>query len=256
MKKILKFTIGLFLFSSLTFGQVIKIHTQNGTDSHNLADIDSITFDVSGSNSSSLKDIDGNVYQTVQIGDQVWMAENLKVTHYRNGDPIPYDNYPTTTGAYCNYKNDTTYVPTYGRLYNWYAVNDSRNIAPEGWHVATDDDWKQLEMYLGMSQEDADSTGWRESNEVGGKLKEAGTEHWADPNTAATNESGFTALPGGWRTDFNSDFATMGQYCFFWMPDEIDDGSAWTRRVAWVNPGVYRFHEDKMSAFSIRCIKD
>jgi uncharacterized protein (TIGR02145 family) len=102
-------------------------------------------------------DYDGNVYQIVLIGGQCWMMENLKVTHYRNGDPIPHvpnigEWYGLSSGAYCDYNNDPGNVETYGRLYNWYAVDDSRNIAPEGWHVPTDDEWKQLEMYLGMSQ--------------------------------------------------------------------------------------------------------
>jgi uncharacterized protein (TIGR02145 family) len=120
-------------------------------------------------------DIDGNVYQTVTIGAQVWMAENLKVTHYRNGDPIP--NVTDTaaweglsTGAYCEYDNDINNVATYGRLYNWYAVDDSRGLAPEGWHVPSDDEWKQLEMYLGMSQSEADDYGWRGTDE-GGEVK-------------------------------------------------------------------------------------
>lgn len=148
-------------------------------------------------------DIDGNVYQIVTIGTQVWMAENLKVTHYRNGDVIPnVTDGPTwaglTTGAYCEYDNNVASVATYGRLYNWYAAVDTRNIAPDGWHVPSDEEWKQLETYLGMSQAEADAIGLRGSDE-GGMLKETGTSHWDSPNTGATNESGFTALPGGHR---------------------------------------------------------
>ena len=114
----------------------------------------------------TVTDIDGNVYQTVEIGNQIWMAENLKVVHYRNGDPTPKitDNAEwstSTTGAYCNYSNVDSLADTCGSIYNWYAVCDNRNIAPEGWHVPSDDDWKELEMYLGMIQLVADSTGWR-----------------------------------------------------------------------------------------------
>ena len=103
----------------------------------------------------TVTDYDGNVYQTVLIGDQCWMMENLKVTHYRNGDPIPHVTdgeiwSGLTSGAYCHYDNDEGNVSTYGRLYNWYAVEDSRNIAPDGWHVPTDTEWKQQEMYLGI----------------------------------------------------------------------------------------------------------
>lgn len=138
----------------------------------------------------TVTDYDGNVYQTVLIGDQCWMMENLKVTHYRNGDPIPHVTDGVTwgnltSGAYCNYNNDEGNVATYGRLYNWYAVDDSRNIAPAGWHVPSDAEWQTLVDYLG-----GDAV-------AGGKMKEAGTTHWASPNTGATNESGFTALPGG-----------------------------------------------------------
>ncbi|MEJ2629601.1 MAG: fibrobacter succinogenes major paralogous domain-containing protein, partial [bacterium] len=105
----------------------------------------------------TVTDIDGNTYQTVKIGDQWWMAENLKVTHYRNNDEIPNVTYwgdwhDLSTGAYCDYNNNEGNVSTCGHLYNWYAVNDSRNIAPEGWHVPTDEEWKELEMYLGMSR--------------------------------------------------------------------------------------------------------
>jgi len=149
---------------------------------------------------TTVTDIDGNVYKTVKIGDQWWMAENLKVRHYRNGDPIPHEINNVewimlTTGAYCYYDNDSSHAADYGALYNWYTVSDFRNIAPEGWHVPTDEEWKELEMALGISQEYADSTEWRGTNE-GGKLKETGTTHWNSPNEGATNESGFTARAG------------------------------------------------------------
>jgi uncharacterized protein (TIGR02145 family) len=126
--------------------------------------------------SNTVIDIDGNTYQAIKIGDQWWMAENLKVTHYRNGDPIPNVTDSTewsnlATEAYCVYENDESIAETYGYLYNWYVVNDSRNIAPEGWHVPTDEEWKELEMFLGMSQSEANGTGWRGTDE-GGKLKE------------------------------------------------------------------------------------
>jgi uncharacterized protein (TIGR02145 family) len=113
----------------------------------------------------------------------VWLKENLRVTHYRNGDPILKVTYSPnwntlTTGAYCNYANNSGIIVSYGRLYNWYAVHDTRNIAPSGWHVATDDEWKALSNYLSVND--------------GGKLKEAGYAHWFSPNTGATNSSGFT----------------------------------------------------------------
>ncbi len=207
----------------------------------------------------TVTDYDGNVYQTVLIGDQCWMAENLEVTHYRNGDPAPNvtDNGTwagLSTGAYCDYDNDPGNVEIYGRLYNWYAVDDSRNITPEGWHVPTDDEWKQLERYLGMSQWEADGSGPRGTDE-GGKLKEAGTVHWNPPNTGATNESGFTALPGGYRTNSGS-FSGIGDHAYFWCSTEVDSDYAWYRSLNYGNSQVYRSYLNKSFGFSVRCVLD
>jgi len=207
----------------------------------------------------TVTDYDGNIYQTVLIGDQCWMMENLKVTHYRNGDPIPNvtDNAAwegLTTGAYCAYNNDPLNVATYGRLYNWYAVDDSRNIAPEGWHVPSDAELKQLEMYLGMSQAEADAIGLRGTDE-GGKLKEAGTTHWIAPNTGATNESGFTALPGGLRS-YDGTFYSMGYLAYFWSSTEGSSNYAWSRYLSCYSSQVYRYDYSKPYGFSVRCVRD
>jgi uncharacterized protein (TIGR02145 family) len=207
----------------------------------------------------TVTDYDGNVYQTVLIGDQCWMMENLKVTHYRNGDPIPQVTDDgawsgLTSGAYCNYNNDEDTVATYGRLYNWYAVDDSRNIAPAGWHVPTDEEWKQLEMYLGMSQAQADAEGWRGTDE-GGKLKESGTTHWNPPNEGATNESDFTALPGGNRFDDGS-FYGMGFEAYFWSSTEDYSYDAWNRNLYFYYSQVCRSYYDKVYGFSVRCVRD
>ena len=209
--------------------------------------------------SGTVTDIDGNVYQTVTIGAQVWMAENLKVTHYRNGDPIPHVTDSATwsgltSGAYCEYNNDPSNVATYGRLYNWYAVYDSRNIAPEGWHVPTDEEWKQLEMFLGMSQSQADAWLWRGTDE-GGKLKETGTTHWISPNTGATNESGFTALPGGYRLD-NGTFIHVGDYANFWSSTVIGSYDAYPRRLYYNYSKVFRNGIRKEHGLSVRCVRD
>jgi uncharacterized protein (TIGR02145 family) len=207
----------------------------------------------------TVTDIDGNVYQTVKIGDQWWMAENLKVTHYRNGDSIPNvtDNYTweyLTSGAYCEYNHDISNVAVYGRLYNWHAADDSRSIAPEGWHVPSDTEWKQLEMYLGMSQAEADLQGLRGTDE-GGKLKEVGTTHWLSPNTGATDESGFTALPGGYRVTWG-DFADLAYYACFWSSTEGGDNPAWYRRLRCDGPDILRHCNSKRFGFSVRCVKD
>ena len=137
----------------------------------------------------SVTDIDGNVYPTVKIGKQLWMAENLKVTHYRNGDPILNisDNNmleDPSAGAICAYDNDINNVDIYGYLYNGFAVEDIRKLAPKGWRVPTDKEWKKLEMVLGMSQSEADSIDYRGTDE-GGKLKATGTVYWNTPNTGA-----------------------------------------------------------------------
>jgi uncharacterized protein (TIGR02145 family) len=208
----------------------------------------------------TVTDIDGNVYQTVKIGNQWWMAENLKVTYYRNGVAIPNvtdatDWYNLKTGAYCNYNNDTNYVVYYGRLYNGYAINDSCNIAPEGWHVPCDEEWKTLEKYLGMSQADADTTGWRGTDE-GGKMKEIGTFRWESPNYGATNESGFSALPGGCRFDYG-EFDALGFYASFWSSTEADPTfCAWYRYLLRSDSKVFRSFYNKLRGFSIRCVRD
>ena len=165
-----------------------------------------------------MTDIDGNTYQTVKIGNQWWIAENLNVTHYQNGDAIPNVTdsaawWGLTSGAYCNYNNDAANVAVYGRLYNWYAVHDSRNIAPAGWHVPSDAEWQTLVDYLGGDPV------------AGGKMKEAGTTHWISPNTGATNESGFSGLPGGYRhTD--GYYYDISYSASFWTFTESDSGYA------------------------------
>ncbi len=157
----------------------------------------------------TVTDIDGNTYVTVEIGTQTWMAENLKVTKYRNGDPIPnvsdVNQWTTlSTGAYCNYDNNVSNVATYGRLYNMYAVEDPRGLAPQGWKVASDDDWYTLLSYLGGEEVAAP------------KMREVGTEHWAAPNTGATDEIGFKALPAGARSGTLGHFNGKGYTAYWW----------------------------------------
>lgn len=216
----------------------------------------------------TITDIDGNVYNIVTIGDQAWMAENLKVTHYRNGDAIPKltedsEWYYSTTGAYCNYDNDDDNSAIYGSLYNWYAVNDSRNIAPEGWRVPSDEEWKELEMYLGMSQSEADAFGDRGTNE-GSKLKS--TSGWND-NGNGTNESNFSALPAGYR-DYNKssseingivtetfgDFGFMGLATTFWTSTG-DGDAAWPRALGSTSK-IVRWPMSAGFGLSVRCVRD
>jgi uncharacterized protein (TIGR02145 family) len=219
-----------------------------------------VSFSQSDS-TGTVTDIDGNVYQTVKIGDQWWMAENLKVTRYQNGDSIPnvteYTQWTNlTTGAYCNFNNDTTNVSTYGRLYNWYVVADSRKIAPPGWHVPNDEEWKELEMHLGMSQSVADSIGYRGTDE-GGKLKEADTTHWISPNIGATNGSGFSALPGGLRKvgGMGGSFINMGYEASYWSSTDSSTDS-WFRNLVNHTSDIGRHITGKQLGFSVRCIKE
>jgi len=196
-----------------------------------------------------LTDQDGNTYQTIQIGNQEWMMENLKVTHYRDGTAIPTGHSNSewenlSTGAYAVYNDDVSNADTYGYLYNWYAVDDSRNIAPEGWHVPTDDEWQILVDYLGGS------------SVAGGKMKETGTEHWNSPNTGATNESGFSARPGGYRNYYDGYYYYMGDGGGFRSSTENNSSTAWHRSLNYNNSGVFRAYSSKDTGFSVRCIRD
>ena len=201
------------------------------------------------SETGTVKDRDGNVYKTVTIGTQVWMAENLKTTKYRNGDPIPkvIANSSWTelnSGAYCWYNNDAAAnKATYGALYNWFALNDNRGIAPIGWHIPTDQDWAALVSFL-----KGDGT-------AGGALKETLTSHWSEPNTGATNSSGFSALPGGYRTK-DGTFKNVNVCGGWWVNKEYTKSVAWYRFVDNVSSSIHNFSTYKNCGFSIRCIKD
>ncbi len=198
--------------------------------------------------SDELTDIDGDNYQIVKIGTQVWMAENLRVTHYRNGDPIPIVTDDTawaglTSGACCSYDNDDSRIATLGRLYNWFAVNDSRNIAPVGWHVPSDAEWQTLIDYLG-----GDSI-------AGAKMKETGTSYWVSPNTGASNESRFSARPGGDRSGTGHDY-DVGDVAYFWSISTDSSRHVLIRGLSFDNMTAGRFRTDKQDGISVRCVKD
>lgn len=203
----------------------------------------------------TMTDQDGNVYKTVTIGAQTWMAENLRTTKYRDGTAIPNVTDNTawtdlTTGAYCNYNNTTSAdtIATYGRLYNWYAATNSRNIAPTGWHVPTEAEWRTLIYYLGGF------------SVAGGKMKETGTAHWLSPNTGATNESGFTALPSGirgdWRTTPIGKFVNIGYYTFYWSSTPIDSNFYLLPSLLYNEVTVSQGGFDNTCGFSVRLVKD
>lgn len=201
---------------------------------------------------------DGYVYKTVKIGNQVWMVENLKTTKYNDGTSIPLVTSNSawealSTPAYCWYNNDISYKSTYGALYNWYTINTDK-LCPTGWHVPSDNEWQILEMYLGMSNTQANATGWRGTNE-GGKLKETGTTHWVSPNTGATNITYFTALPGGGRST-NGNFSAIGYRSFWWASTLNSTEYAWTRSLLNNHSNIDRYAYDRKNGFSVRCVKD
>jgi len=222
----------------------------------------------------TVTDVDGNIYKTVKIGNQWWMAENLNVKHYRNGDEISYlgnaDKLTldtaqwakNTSGAYCTGRIDY--------LYNGYTIRDKRNIAPEGWHIPGDEEWKELEKHIGISQSEIDKVNWRGTNEAN-KLRMYSTTYWAESPDQyeiwGTNETGFTALPNGCvvvsaRTvafglpeisaRYNSTLDEMG----FWWSSTADNNQIWYRYLDKNKGGVFRYFGPMNCGFSIRCVKD
>ena len=199
----------------------------------------------------TVTDIEGNTYKTVKTGEQEWMAENLRTSKYADGSEIPNvtDNTiwaANITGAYCDYSNNPSNSVVYGRLYNWYIASSTnpQNVCPTGWHVPTDDEWMILSEFLGGSAI------------AGGKLKEAGTTHWAAPNTGATNETGFSSLPSGGRPN---SFCCLGNYGYYWC-SYLGGSGAWVYGLLWEMSysGSWTGHESNPldSGWSIRCLKD
>ena len=224
-----------------------------------------LSFTTSEAIYGTVTDIDGNTYTTIEIGTQVWMIENLKTTKYRDGTLIPNvtdaaDWADLSTGAYCDYDNDPDNSDTYGRLYNGYAVDDSRNIAPEGWHVATGDDVQTLIHYVSGTNPIMNGTGAR--------LKEVGTDHWQSPNTYADNSSAFTALPGGFRMVLPTAFEYLETQGRWWTSDPSGEGNL---KYYWMGYNHDRFMGsfsgdsypswpnepyNKSNGYSVRCVQD
>jgi uncharacterized protein (TIGR02145 family) len=243
----------------------MEVVLQNGTvESHSIADIINVNFiSVNQSQHScgannvhnpaktygTMTDQQGNVYKTIVIGAQEWMAENLKTTIYRNGNAIAnitdnaqWDGF--TTGAWASYNNDSQNDCPYGKLYNWYAAADPGHVCPTGWHVPTDDEWTTLTDYLGGAAAAA-----------GGKMKTTGLQYWISPNTDATNESGFSGLPGGYRSS-SGDFYNVGNGGYWWSSSEYDASRAWYRFLTYNYDNAYKDRNDKGVGFSVRCLRD
>jgi uncharacterized protein (TIGR02145 family) len=204
-----------------------------------------------------ITDVEGNVYRTVQIGDQCWMQDNLATETYGDGSAIPTGFSDgawssTTSGAFAVYGSDPSNEGTYGLLYNWWAVADPRSICPAGWHVPTDGDWTELTDHLGGEPI------------AGGPMKTtgtlgAGTGLWAEPNMGATNSTGFSGLPGGGRYDaagYFGDYGLLGDKGEWWSATESSTTNAWFRRLDYNYTYVFRGGYNKGSGLSVRCVWD
>jgi len=239
-----------FLFGALFFWWCQKDNTNTTTEStHSCAATD---VHHPTKNYRTVHDIDRNTYKTIQIGTQTWMAENLKTTKYRNGTPIENiaDNMQwqnNTSGAYCSYNNNTNNDCPYGKLYNWYAISNSNQLCPAGWHVPTDAEFTTLTTFLG------------DGTNAGIKLKNMGsqfwdTESWQSPNSA-DNSSGFSGLPGGNRFVGGS-FGDLGDMGCLWSSTGFNTYTAWSRYLYDEIGDFGRGYSDKQYGFSVRCIKD
>lgn len=208
--------------------------------------------------SQTVTDIDGNIYGTVTIGTQVWMSENIKVTHYQNGDIIPSVTDGTIwssleEGARAYYDNDSAlHAPVYGALYNGYAAIDNRNICPTAWHVASDTDWNILEVYLDPST-DTTIIGWVGTN-IGRLLKEEGNSHWYE-NAYALDLAGFTALPAG-VFDSSGSFGGISYYSDWWTSTTDFPGGGHIRFLSYDNDKINRTERNHKTGYSVRCVRD
>jgi uncharacterized protein (TIGR02145 family) len=257
----LKQEIPLQTIDSLTYpsNNQFNIHLNNGSvQIFLLSSVDSVTFFTStqfntGLSYGSVKDIEGNTYKTIQIGSQIWMAENLRVAKFRNSTAVQniadslewvnvYDN-NTQIPTWAYYQNDPSYNEVYGKLYNWFATINPNGICPQGWHVPTDREWTTLINFLGGEAVAA------------GKMKSAGTQYWKIPNVEATNSSGFSALAGGLRFYYSS-FNFLFDFGAWWSATADNDTRSWARYLSYENGSVFRTSSIKENGFSIRCLKD
>ncbi|MFH1051250.1 MAG: fibrobacter succinogenes major paralogous domain-containing protein [bacterium] len=255
----------MLLYSGTT---VLHSYPTNDIDSIKFSADNQMTVFTSGMDDNySLSSLDSMIFQysaTVTLGTQTWTRMNLNVTHYRNGDSIPevrgYSDWVNqTTGAWCSYNNDPANDAIYGKLYNWYAVVDSRGLAPEGWHVPSDDGWKTLEMYLGMSQSQADEWDHRGTDEAS---KLSGRADLWTSGVLTLNQnfgsSGFSGFPSGIRYFDYGYFDFRGNLTILWSSSEftLNPQQGVSRTLRYNNTKIYRKHEEKYYGISVRCVKD
>jgi uncharacterized protein (TIGR02145 family) len=207
-----------------------------------------------------VRDIDGNSYQTTFIDGEEWMAQNLLTTHFANGDPIPYvadrcDWSFIASPAYCYPENDEKYTLPYGRLYNWFAVADKRNICPVGWHTPSDIEMKRLIMHADPHTASNLDVFGEESSSAAHTLKDSGTTYWAHGSDTVANESGFALLPAGHREFYGAQTFTLGRYAYLWTTTAKSGWQAWLRSMDAQSNTVARHYADKRAGFSVRCVK-
>lgn len=245
-----------------TYEVTLTVTNSAGSDSETKTGY--ITVNTSGGGGGTVTDIEGNVYKTVTIGTQEWMAENLKTTKYNDGTSIPLVTDNTewsnlTTPGYCYYNNDaTTYKNTYGALYNWYTVNTDK-LCPAGWHVPTDAEWTELENYLIANGYNYDGT--TSGNKIGKSL--ASTSGWNSSSDvgdvgndqASNNSTGFSVFPGGYRSDTGT-FRSVGIYGYWWSSTESSSTSAYLRSLGYNYSLLERYYFYKAHGFSVRCLRD
>jgi uncharacterized protein (TIGR02145 family) len=220
-----------FLISSILITLMLLVSCEDDEEANTLSN----NNECSG---TFIDERDGREYHCVTIGNQVWMSENLA--------------FKVDSGGCWSYEDNDSNVVLYGYLYNWSTAN---LVAPEGWHLPSDNEWKELESYIGLHQLLVDTTGWRGTNE-GGKLKEIGTEHWLTPNTEANNTMNFNAIPGGERLTSGT-YVMKGMHAFFWTSTITDDYKTYYRCLNYNNGGIVRDKYDwREYGFSVRCIKD
>lgn len=231
--------------SGLTPGTVYH-YKITATNDHGYVQTDDATFKTY--NADAIYDYEGNYYNTVHIGNQFWMAENLKSGRLNDGAEMSYVNVNNiwsnlSNPGYCWPDNDeVSYKNSYGALYNWFSVNTSK-LCPEGWHVPTVTEWNQLGSFLG-----GDSV-------AGNKIRESGTIHWSAPNSESTNESGFTALPAGFRY-IDGSFMPPGESGYWWSSSEFSSAEAYRFGTTKVITGLFNHYRLKTYGYSVRCLKD
>lgn len=243
MKKVFRFTLLILLTVAAVSCKKDKESEDSNPTKNNPYLNPNLTY-------GSVADIDGNKYATIQIGNQVWMAENLKTTKYNDGTIIPNvvsgDWYTIKSGAWCYYDNESIHNNIYGKLYNWYAVKNGI-LCPKGWHIPTDEEWTTLANYLGGELV------------AGGKMRSVGNS-WASSSSEATNESGFSGLPGGFHGYRVGAFDNIGGVGYWWSSTEAGlDNHAWFRRLG--GSGLERYYYTYYNwgmndGFSCRCVKD